>query len=242
MITTRAQLASYLDQTNLTLGATCGELETFLEVAVDTGFRAVCVLPNMTSLARRITAGTATRLATVVSFPLGSDVPAVKVAETRHLLDLGTDEIDVVIDIAHARMGHEDAISAEVSAVRSLLVEEQLLKVIIEMPLLTNEQAVAAARAAERGGAHIVKTSTGFKGLKLRGTTPEDVRLLRSVLRPETGIKAAGGIRTTEQALALIEEGATRIGTSSGLAILEGFLERGPGDHALPASPHPVAA
>jgi deoxyribose-phosphate aldolase len=88
---------------------------------------------------------------------------------------------------------------------------------------LTPEQATGAALAAERGGAHIVKTSTGFKGLKLRATTADDIQLLRSVLKPTTGIKASGGIRTTEDALAMIQAGATRIGTSSGVAIIEGF-------------------
>jgi deoxyribose-phosphate aldolase len=100
-----------------------------------------------------------------------------------------------------------------------------VLKAIIEVPLLTEGQTVGAALAAERGGAHIVKTSTGFKGLKLRSTSDQDVRLLRRTLRPETGIKAAGGIRTTAEALAMIEAGATRIGTSSGVAILAGLQE-----------------
>jgi deoxyribose-phosphate aldolase len=225
MIATRAELASYLDQTNLVLGASRHELDAFLHEAVDHVFFAVCVLPNMTPLARRITAGTPVRVAAVVSFPLGGDTLMVKQAEARMLLDLGADEIDVVVDVAQARMGRYDAVAEEVAAVRSILGTGQVLKAIIEVPLLTEGQTVGAALAAERGGAHIVKTSTGFKGLKLRSTSDQDVRLLRRTLRPETGIKAAGGIRTTAEALAMIEAGATRIGTSSGVAILAGLQE-----------------
>jgi deoxyribose-phosphate aldolase len=120
-------------------------------------------------------------------------------------------------------MGDAGAIEREVGAVRAVLPDGVLLKTIIEMPLLTAEQASAAALAAERGGAHIVKTSTGFKGLNIRATMADDVRLLRAILRPGTGIKAAGGISSWPLAAAVIEAGATRLGTSSGAAILEQF-------------------
>jgi deoxyribose-phosphate aldolase len=129
----------------------------------------------------------------------------------------------MVIDVATARMGEAGAIEREVAAVRAVLADGVLLKVIIEMPLLTSEQAVAAALAAERGGAHIVKTSTGFKGLNIRATTADDVRLLRSVLQPGTGIKAAGGISSWPLAAAVLDAGATRVGASSGIAMLDQF-------------------
>lgn len=219
----RADLAAYIDQTSLGLGTAREEVRSFVAQAVEWGFFAVCVLPNMVPTARRVTAGTRTRVAAVVSFPLGADVPSVKAAEARSLVDMGADEVDMVINVASARATAYDAIADEVAAVRATLLDGQLLKVIIEVPLLTPEQATGAALAAERGGAHIVKTSTGFKGLKLRATTADDIRLLRSVLKPTTGIKASGGIRTTEDALAMIQAGATRIGTSSGVAIIEGF-------------------
>lgn len=222
----KAELAAYIDQTNLGLGVSAGEMRPFLTEAVRLGFRAVCVLPNMVPLAAHLTRGTPVRVAGVVSFPLGADVPAVKAAEARGLADMGADEIDMVIDVSAARDGDADRISEEVAAVRASLRDGQLVKVIIEMPLLTPKQSITAALAAERGGAHIVKTSTGFKGLHIRGTTVEDVQALRRVLRPETGIKAAGGIRTTQDALSVIAAGATRIGTSSGVAILAGFSDQ----------------
>ncbi|MDA8049781.1 MAG: deoxyribose-phosphate aldolase [Rhodospirillales bacterium] len=217
------QLAALIDQTELGLAVTRSDLEAFVARAVEKRFAAVCILPNMVAFARRITAGTQTRVATVVSFPLGADVAEVKRAEARDALERGADEIDMVIDVASARMGDAAAITREVRLVREVLPEGALLKTIIEMPLLTAEQAVAAARAAEEGGAHFVKTSTGFKPLGIRGTNAEDVRLLRSVLRPETAIKAAGGVSSWPLVAAALAAGATRIGTSSGLAILAQF-------------------
>lgn len=223
--TTRVELAAYIDQTNLGLGTTEEEMTAFVTEAVASGFRAVCVLPNMLPLARRLTQGTSTRAAAVVSFPLGADAPSVKAAEARALADRGADEIDMVVSVWAAREGDLDVISREVAAVREVLRLGQVLKTIIETPLLTEPQAVSAALTAEASGADIVKTSTGFKGLKLRATTTDDVRALRGALRPRTGIKASGGVRTTDDALAMIAAGATRIGTSSGVAILAGFSE-----------------
>ncbi len=220
---TRDALAAVIDQTQLGLGVTRAEMQAFVAKAVEQRFACVCILPNMVAVARRITAGSRTRIATVLSFPLGADVPYVKRAEARDAVERGADEIDMVIDVAAARMGDAAAIEREVRHVRGVLPDGVLLKTIIEMPLLTGEQAIAAALAAERGGAHIVKTSTGFKGLGIRGTTADDVRLLRSVLQPATGIKAAGGVSSWPLVAAVLEAGATRIGTSSGIAIIEQF-------------------
>lgn len=220
-----AALAGYIDQTNLGLGASEEEIASFVTEAARAGFYAVCVLPNMLPLARRLTRGTETKVAAVLSFPLGADVSPVKEAEARSLVDRGADEIDMVINVSAAREGDVEMITKEVAAVRETLRSGQILKTIIEVPLLTEDQAVAAALAAERGGAQIVKTSTGFKGLKLRATTADDIRMLRRVLSPQTGIKASGGIRTTDDALAMIDAGATRIGTSSGVAIVAGLSE-----------------
>ncbi len=219
--TTTCELKQAIDNTNLTMGATRKEVEDFVAVSVKHGFFSVCVFPNMISTARRITAGTKTKVAAVVSFPLGADTPDVKRYEALNCIELGADEIDMVINVAEARMGHFDAITAEVRAVKNAIGSDHILKTIIEVPLLSEEQTIGAARAAEKGGADIVKTSTGFKGLKLRATTADDVRLLRSVLEPQTGIKASGGVSTLEKTLAVLNAGATRIGTSSGIAILD---------------------
>jgi deoxyribose-phosphate aldolase len=221
--TTRAELAAYIEQMNFSLGATRQEIEAFVRQAVDYGLCAVCVLPNMVPTARRLTAGSSTRVAAVVSFPLGADVVAVKAVEARSLCDMNVDEVDMVIDVAAARAGGWDAIAREVAAVRMSLSSGQILKAIIEVPLLTHDQALHAAVAAERGGAAIVKTSTDFKGLKLRDTTAEDIQGLREVLRADTGIEASGGIRAIGDAMAAIGAGATRLGSTSGVAIVEGF-------------------
>ncbi len=223
MVTSRDELVAVIDQTQLGLGVPRAEMGVFVANAVQHRFGCVCILPNMVSLARRVVAGSRTKVATVISFPLGADMANVKRAEARDAVERGADEIDLVIDVAAARMGDTDAIEREVAAVRSVLPDGVLLKTIIEMPLLTAEQAVGAALAAERGGAHVVKTSTGFKSLGIRSTTADDVRLLRSVLRPDTGIKAAGGVSSWPLVAAVLDAGATRVGTSSGVAIVEQF-------------------
>lgn len=218
---TTYDLKQVIDNTNLTMGATRTEVEEFVKESVKRGFFSVCVFPNMVSIARKYTAGSSTKVAAVVSFPLGADTPEVKRSEALNCVELGADEIDMVINVGHARAGNFDAIESEVRTVKQTLGPDHILKTIVEVPLLTREQVIGAAKAAEKGGANIVKTSTGFKGLKLRATTPEDIQLLRSVLKPGTGVKASGGVSNLEKSLAVLDAGATRIGTSSGVAILD---------------------
>ena len=222
------QLAALIDQTELSLGVTRADMTAFVTRAVKYQFACVCILPNMVAIAHRLTAGSRTKVATVISFPLGTDVAEVKRAEARDAIERGADEIDMVIDVAAARMADAEAITREVRLVREALPGTAVLKTIIEMPLLSAEQAVAAALAAERGGAHFIKTSTGFKGLNIRATSAEDVRLLRSILRAETGIKAAGGVSSWPLVAVALTNGATRIGTSSGLTILDQFTAATP--------------
>ncbi|NNM96292.1 MAG: deoxyribose-phosphate aldolase [Candidatus Dormibacteraeota bacterium] len=235
---TPAALAAYIDQTNLDLGCTRSEIRAFVQTAVDQRFKAVCILPNMVPTARTVVRGSAVKVATVVSFPLGADTPTVKAAEARTVADMGADEVDMVIDIGRARAGEYTAIREEVAGVRGALPVGVVLKVIIEMPLLDAEESVDAALAAERGGADLIQTSTGFKGLSLRPTVASDIELLRSMLKPETGVKASGGIRTTEDALGVIAAGADRIGSSRGLAILDGL--RTPDSGQRPGSAGPL--
>lgn len=224
---TRAALAAMIDQTLLAADASPAEIEAFVATAVAYGFGHVCVLPAALPAARRVTAGTKTGVVAVVSFPLGADLSDVKRASARAALDRGADEIDMVVNLAAARMADGDAVSREVAAVREGMPPGAILKVIIEMPLLTRYRAVVIARAAESGGAQIIKTSTGFKALGIRPTSADDVRLLRSVLKPETGIKAAGGVSSWTQAAAMLEAGATRIGASAGVAIIDEFTAAG---------------
>ncbi|MGA9776260.1 MAG: deoxyribose-phosphate aldolase [Candidatus Dormiibacterota bacterium] len=226
MINSESDLARLIDQTNLNLGATRRQIQEFCEEALPLGFAALCVLPNMVPVASRATAGSATVVAACISFPLGMDLASTKTYEAREAQEMGAGEIDMVIHTGRARAADTSYIAREVGTVRRAVPSPHLLKVIIEMPLLSSEQARLAALAAEEGGADLVKTSTGFKPLKIRATTVADVLLLRAALGPSTGIKAAGGIRSLVELEAMVEAGATRIGTSSGIAIVEEHRRR----------------
>ncbi len=220
---TREILLSLIDQTNLNQLAPRAEVEAFTREAVAQRFFAICVYPTMIPVVKPILAGSATKLATVISFPLGMGTPAGKRVETEDALSLGVDEIDVVINVAAARENDFAYIEKEITEVRRAS-SQFLLKTIIEISQLTEAQIVGAARAAEAAGSDIVKTSTGFKGIPdMRATTGADIALIRSVLKPETGIKASGGIRTLAESIAVYEAGATRIGTSSGVKIMQEF-------------------
>ncbi|HEV2281477.1 MAG TPA: deoxyribose-phosphate aldolase [bacterium] len=219
----RDALLRTIDQTLLTAGVSTADMEAFVAKAIEYGFGHVCVLPNAVSTAYRLTAATRTGVVAVVSFPLGADVPEVKRAAAQAAFEAGADEVDMVINLTAARTADAETVVREVAAVWDATPAGAVLKTIIEVPLLTPEHAVVIARAAERGGAHMIKTSTGFKALGIRATSADDVRLLRSVLRPETGIKAAGGIASWTQAAAMLEAGATRLGTSAGVAIVDEF-------------------
>jgi deoxyribose-phosphate aldolase len=156
----------------------------------------------------------------VVGFPLGATPTEVKVVETRGAVADGADEIDMVINISAARAGEQGALIHDIGAVADAAHDGgAILKVIIETALLTDEQKVLACRAAVEAGADFVKTSTGFNG---GGATVEDIRLMRRAVGPDVGVKASGGVRSREDAQAMIDAGATRIGASSGIAIVKG--------------------
>lgn len=230
MIDTEEELAGLIDQTNLEVGASEQEITAFCERSVPFGFRALCLLPNLVEVALPILGGAPVRLAACVSFPLGLDRPEVKAHEAGELCDLGVDEIDMVVHTGRAREGDLRWVEREVAAVRRVVAPPRLLKVIIEIPVLTGELVGMVGIAAEAGGADLVKTSTGYKPLGIRATRAEDVRLLRSRLSPSTGIKAAGGIRTLEQLEGMVAAGATRVGASRGIEIVEEWRSRRAGD------------
>jgi deoxyribose-phosphate aldolase len=223
---TKAELAGYVEQLALNLGSTRQEVDAVVRRAADSGFVAVCVLPNMVPTARRSIATNPIKLATVLSFPLGADVAAVKAAEARAACDMGADEIEIVINVAAARSAEFERVAAEVAAVRlAVSAYHPVLKAIIEAPLLTPDQVLGAALAVERAGADFVGTSTDFPGLHLRPVSRAAVRSLRDVLQGETGIEARGGIASAGDAIAVLESGAIRVGTANGTAILEGLPE-----------------
>ncbi|HEX3983325.1 MAG TPA: deoxyribose-phosphate aldolase [Acidisoma sp.] len=211
-----ARLAGFIDHTILKPDARQDEVATFCDEARRFGFRSVCVNPVQVAFVAARLAGSDVRTCSVVGFPFGATTPEAKAAETAGAVADGADEIDMVIDIGALKDGRLDAVRADIAAVRAASAGV-LLKVIIENAMLTDEEKRAACRLAKDGGADFVKTSTGYGG---GGATVEDVALMRREVGPEIGVKAAGGVRTREAAEAMIAAGATRIGTSSGLAII----------------------
>jgi deoxyribose-phosphate aldolase len=182
-------------------------------------FAAVCVNPYWVKLAVEELRGSGVKVATVVGFPLGANETELKVVETVCALDAGAHEIDVVLNIGELIGGNFQAVAQDLGAVVGT-AGDGLVKVILETVLLNESQKRQACELARDAGAAFVKTSTGFAG---GGATVEDVRLMRSVVGNEMGVKASGGIRTWEDCRAMMAAGANRIGTSAGVAILRGI-------------------
>jgi deoxyribose-phosphate aldolase len=183
-------------------------------------------MPALVPAASAMLEGTCTKVCTVVSFPLGYALSASKADEARRLVEAGADEVDMVVNIGAVMQGDFAAVEEDVAAVAEAVAEASgtaLLKVILETGYLTPEMITLAGRAAVKGGAQFVKTSTGFGP---RGASVEDVRLMRAAVGPDIGVKAAGGIRDLAAALAMIDAGATRIGTSAGLEIVAALLAK----------------
>lgn len=216
---TARDLARYIDHTLLRPEATREEILRVCEEALAYGFAAVVVNPYWVREVARRLEGSAVRPCTVVGFPLGATFSDVKVYETRRAIFEGAREIDMVINIGALKSGQGEIVEQDIRAVVEACHEFGVLcKVILETALLTEEEKVKACVLAKRAGADFVKTSTGFsKG----GATIEDVLLLRRVVGPEMGVKAAGGIRDAEMARRLLQAGATRLGASAGVKIVQ---------------------
>ncbi|GAB5602156.1 deoxyribose-phosphate aldolase [Thermus sp. FJN-A] len=211
-------LAAHIDHTLLQPTATPEEVLKVAEEALAHGFFGLCIPPSYVSLVRAHYPHAPFRLVTVVGFPLGYQEKEVKALEAALAYARGADEVDMVIHLGRARAGDLAHVEEEVRAVRQA-VPRAVLKVILETGYFTPEALRALAEAAIRGGADFLKTSTGFGP---RGATLEDVELLVEVARGRAQVKAAGGIRHRETALRLLEAGATRLGTSSGVALVAG--------------------
>jgi len=215
-----ADLAAYIDHTLLKPDCHRSEVEILCEEAVAHHFAAVCVLPCWVQLAARKTAASAVATGTVIGFPLGAAVSGIKVREAQQALADGASELDMVLNISALKSGQEDLVAEDIRGVVEIARPAgALVKVILETCLLTDEEKVRACRLAEQAGAHFVKTSTGFSR---GGATVEDVRLMRASVSAAVQVKASGGIRTFNQALAMVEAGATRLGTSAGVALVTG--------------------
>ena len=208
-------LASYIDHTLLKADTTEAQIRTLCAQAREFHFASVCVNPRWVVQCAQELAGSGVKVCTVIGFPLGASVSAVKAAETRQAVTDGADELDMVISVGDLKAGNNETVQADIRAVVRAAAGKTV-KVIIEACLLTDEEKTRACKLAMAAGADFVKTSTGFSA---GGATVADVRLMRAAVGPNFGVKAAGGIRTREQALAMIEAGATRIGASAGVAI-----------------------
>ena len=217
-------LARYIDHTWLKPDARAQDIERLCAEARAHGFYSVCVNGARVELALHLLEGSDVKLASVVGFPLGAMETDVKRFETEAAIDAGAQEIDLVLNIGRLKDGDDKYLLRELRDVVEA-AEERPVKVILETCLLDREEKVRACHLAVEAGAQFVKTSTGFS---TAGAALEDVKLLRETVGPKFGVKASGGIRDTATALAMIRAGATRLGTSSGVAIVTGLAASGP--------------
>ena len=211
-------IASYIDHTLLKQDATGEQIDRLCAEAREYGFASVCVNPYYVARCVKNLKGTDVKVCTVVGFPLGATTLETKVFEALQAVASGAQEIDMVMNVCAMKSGHTKAIEQEIQALSAAVEGKAILKVIIETCLLTDEEKNQACRIARRSGADFVKTSTGFS---TGGATVEDVALMRKAVGTKLGVKASGGIRDYATAKAMIEAGATRIGASAGIAIVE---------------------
>lgn len=213
-------IASYIDHTILNPDAAATDIARICAEAVKYSFKSVCVNPIWVATVSEALAGSGVLTCSVIGFPFGATPTASKVFEAKTVVADGANEVDMVINIAAAKAGDEEALVADISAIAQAVHDGgAILKVIIETALLSDHEKVLACRASVRAGADFVKTSTGFAG---GGATVADVALMRATVGPDVGVKASGGVRSLETAHAMIAAGATRLGSSSGVAIVEG--------------------
>ena len=209
------ELASYIDHTLLKPEATESQIRALCAEARQWRFASVCVNPRWAATAAEELRGSRVKVCTVIGFPLGASVSAVKEFEARRAVADGADELDMVVSVGDLKAGRDEYVRSDIAAVVRG-AQGRTVKVIIEACLLTDEEKARACRLAAAAGADFVKTSTGFsKG----GATVHDVALMRAVVGPVVGVKAAGGIHTRAEAEEMIAAGATRIGASAGAAI-----------------------
>ena len=211
------KLSKYIDHTLLKADALEKDIVKLCEEAKEYDFKSVCINPSYIPLAKKELADSDVLVCTVVGFPLGQMSTQAKVFETKDALEKGADEIDMVLNIAKLKDGDLNYVTKEIKALKDVL-KDHVLKVIIEACLLSDDEKKAACECILKAGADFVKTSTGFS---TGGATFEDVALLKSCVGDKCQVKAAGGVRSHEDFLKMIELGADRIGTSSGVKLLK---------------------
>lgn len=213
-------IAAMIDHTLLKPEATREQIETLCQEAKEHQFFSVCVNPTWVTTTRDLLSGSNVKVCTVIGFPLGATTPETKAFETKNAIDNGANEVDMVINIGALKDKNDDLVEKDIRAVVDAAKGKALTKVIIESSLLSREEKIRACNLAVKAGADYVKTSTGFS---TGGATVEDIQLMRETVGPDIGVKASGGVRNTEDTQKMIEAGATRIGASAGVAILQGL-------------------
>lgn len=213
-------VAAMIDHTLLKADAKKDQIEVLCQEAKEYSFASVCVNPTWVNFASQLLNGSPVKVCTVIGFPLGASTPETKAFETKNAIENGATEVDMVINISALKDANDALVEQDIRAVVDAARTKALTKVIIETSLLTDEEKVRACQLAVKAGADFVKTSTGFS---TGGATVEDIALMRKTVGPDIGVKASGGVRSAEDAKRLIEAGATRIGASSGVAIVNGL-------------------
>src|ERR1700719_1088848 len=222
--TNASSVAGLIDHTLLKAEATRNDIERICREALQYKFASVCVNSVFVNQVSEALRNSSVKTCVVVGFPLGANLPQVKLDEARVALEQGAQEIDMVIHIGGLKAGDDAAVRSEIESLTRLVHERgAVLKVIIETALLTEEEKVRACRAARDARADFVKTSTGFS---TSGATIGDVELMRCEVGREMGVKASGGVRTLDDLMNLVDAGATRIGTSNGVKIMEEALAK----------------
>ena len=210
------EMAKWIDHTLLKPDATQEQVEKICSEAKEYQFASVCINPTWVSLCYKLLRASNVKVCTVIGFPLGATLPEVKASEARQVVNMGAQEVDMVINIGALKSGDLVLVEHDIrSVVRA--AGRKVVKVILETCLLTDEEKVAASAIAQKAGADFVKTSTGFS---TGGATVTDVALMRKVVGPAMGVKASGGVRSYEEACKMVEAGATRIGASASVEIV----------------------
>ncbi|MGG3563811.1 deoxyribose-phosphate aldolase [Neobacillus rhizosphaerae] len=213
-------VAAMIDHTLLKPEATKEQIEKLCQEALENKFFSVCVNPVWVRTSKELVKNSGVKVCTVIGFPLGASTSETKAFETRNAIENGADEVDMVINIGALKNQNDTLVESDIRAVVEAAKGKALTKVIIETSLLTKEEKIRACELSVKAGADYVKTSTGFS---TGGATFEDIALMRKTVGPGIGVKASGGVRSTEDAQKMIEAGATRIGASSSVDIINGL-------------------
>ncbi|MDX1806946.1 MAG: deoxyribose-phosphate aldolase [Paenisporosarcina sp.] len=213
-------IASMIDHTLLKQDATKEQVEKICAEAKEYTFASVCVNPTWVKTSAELLTGTPVKVCTVIGFPLGASTPETKAFETTDAINNGAGEIDMVLNVGALKSQDLELVKRDIESVVNAAKGKAIVKVILETCLLSKEEIKVASQLSKDAGADFVKTSTGFS---TGGATFEDVALMREVVGPGLGVKASGGVRSLEDVQKMIEAGATRIGASSGVQIMQGL-------------------